>query len=468
MGFYYDGYFDDLVPSSLRIPPLLDPFPFPTTTDRRLSPLEPNAGTDSNIEKEAAKLTGRGKALAEAKPIGDPEDNELRPIHSTSRKRPRTYDARAGPDFVQLPKPAAIAEEDKLAPFLPISALNQLLEPPPSAGLFPPITPNGTIFNDDRSISTGSSSQIPCYEQQFQGNGDQLQVEANNATYPYQRLWVRKRTMWTEEETYSLVQGLDKFGVGKWTKILKHPEYSFRPDRNAVDLKDRYRTIMGVSRIERAAKGVLYKDLLGFTNGVQKSNPEPPPEIEESQEQKEEWQKPRKRPKHLWSFEEDESLEKGYRRHGFCWKAIANDLSLALGDRTGSQIRDRFRKRFPGLYSEVPPPSTNPRHAPSKSTRLPQASMPKDQGSAVSDQDIRSQGTDDLKKGTSAPTGMQSTIPPKQTSSTSIPQGIYTLLNSDEPDNAQPSLRSDDCDGNVTLAPSLWEDLCAKPMFELD
>ncbi|KAL8949526.1 MAG: hypothetical protein Q9183_007595, partial [Haloplaca sp. 2 TL-2023] len=66
----FDDFYDDLCPSSLRIPPLQDPFPFPTITDKRPSPLEPNARTNSNIDKEAAKLTGRGKALAEAKPIG--------------------------------------------------------------------------------------------------------------------------------------------------------------------------------------------------------------------------------------------------------------------------------------------------------------------------------------------------------------------------------------------------------------
>lgn len=239
MGLFDDGLFDDLVPSSLRIPPLQDPFPFPTITDRRLSPLEPNARTNSNIEKEAAKLTGRGKALAEAKPIGDPEDNELRPIHSTSRKRQKKYDAKSGPDFVQLPKPTAKAEDDKLPPFLPISVLNQLHEPPPSAALFPPITPNGTIVNQDRSISTDSSSQLPWREKQLKNKGDQLGVEVNNSEDNNKRLWVRKRTKWSEEETYFLVKGLDKFGVGKWTRILNHPEYSFRPDRNAVDLKDR-------------------------------------------------------------------------------------------------------------------------------------------------------------------------------------------------------------------------------------
>lgn len=248
MGLFDDGLFDDLLPSSLRIPPLQDPFPFPTTTDRRLSPLEPNARTNSNIEKEAAKLTGRGKALAEAKPIGDPEDNELRPIHSTSRKRQKKYDAKPVPDFVQLPKLKAKANDDKLPPFLPISVLNQLHEPPPSAALFPPITPNGTNVEHDRSLSTDPSSQLSKHERPPTKKGDLQKKKVKESDSPNKRIWVRKRTKWSEEETYCLVKGLDKFGVGKWTRILNDPEYSFQQGRNAIDLKDRYRFM--ISKIE--------------------------------------------------------------------------------------------------------------------------------------------------------------------------------------------------------------------------
>lgn len=238
MGFL-DDVFDDLCPSSLRIPPLQDPFPFPTTTDNRLSPLEPNARTNSNIDNEAAKLTGRGKALAEAKPIGDSEDNELRPIHSTPRKRQKKYEAKHVPDFVQLPKPKAKAKDGKPYPFLPVSVLNQLHEPPPSAALFPPITPNVINVGHDCKHSESSSSQFPKRESLPAEKDEQQEKEVKDSGSPNKRSWVRKRTKWSEKETYCLVRGLDEFGVGKWTKILKHPGYSFSQDRNAVDLKDR-------------------------------------------------------------------------------------------------------------------------------------------------------------------------------------------------------------------------------------
>lgn len=222
-----------------------------------------------------------------------------------------------------------------------------------------------------------------------------------------------------------------------------------------------FRTLMGISRIEVAPKDVSYKELLGYANGIRKRKPDPPPKKEEAQ-------KPKKKPKHLWSEAEDESLEKGYQKHGFCWKDIANDPSLALGDRSGPQIRDRFRKRFPDLYSEVPPPSTNPRHAPSTGVNIAPTSMSKGPDLSFGDQGVYPRRKSDMKKENSVRTGLQTTILPKQTSSASAPQGISSLLNSDEPDNIQSSFRSDDWDGNVTLPPLLWEDLCAKPMFDLD
>lgn len=234
-----DDIFDDLCPSSLRIPPLQDPFPFPTITDKRPSPLEPNARTNSNIDKEAAKLTGRGKALAEAKPIGESENNELRPIHSTPRKRQKKYDTKSVQDFVQLPRPKAKAKDDKLPPFLPVSVLNQLHEPPPSAALFPPITPNATQVGHERRLSVGSAPDVPIDEDIESKKASRSENGSKERRVSPKRLYLRKRTKWSEEETCCLARGVDRFGVGKWTKILNHPEYSFLEGRTPVDLKDR-------------------------------------------------------------------------------------------------------------------------------------------------------------------------------------------------------------------------------------
>ncbi|KAL8684199.1 MAG: hypothetical protein Q9224_006525, partial [Gallowayella concinna] len=335
----FDDIFDDLCPSSLRIPPLQDPFPFPTITDQRPSPLEPNAGTTSNIDKEAAKLTGRGKALAEAKPIGDSENNELRPIHSTPRKRQKKFDTKSVPDFVQLPRPTAKIHDENPRPFLPISVLNALNEPPPSAALFPPITPSATPLTRDHRLVEDSLSDLVVvgehHTEQKHGPPDPI---IKDDTECRKRLYLRKRTKWSEEETYNLIRGVDTFGVGKWTKILNHPDYYFSEGRNAIDLKDRFRTVMGNAPAE-PPKGVSYLQLLGYAEGSRRTDADRHSQEDEHQ--------PRRKPKHLWSEEEDESLVKGYQKYGFSWKDIAIDPTLALGNRTGNQIRDRFRKRFP-------------------------------------------------------------------------------------------------------------------------
>ena len=227
----FDDFYDDLCPSSLRIPPLQDPFPFPTITDKRPSPLEPNARTNSNIDKEAAKLTGRGKALAEAKPIGESENNELRPIHTTPRKRQKKFDNKNNQDFVQLPRPKAKAKNDTLAPFLPLSIVHQLHEPPPSAALFPPITPNATPDGHERRPSVSDPSKDKKTSQCVDGS-----KERDDAP---QKPCSRKRIKWSEEETFCLAKGVDRYGIGKWVKILNDPDYSFLEGRTPVDLKDR-------------------------------------------------------------------------------------------------------------------------------------------------------------------------------------------------------------------------------------
>ena len=233
----FDEIFDDfpLYPS-LRIPPLQDPLPAPSTATDRPSPLEPNARVHTNIAQETAKLTGRRKALAEAKPIGAPESNDLRPIQVAPRKRRKLYDHERIADFVQLPKPTAKTKEDKPPPFHPISVLNELHEPPPSAALFPPITPSATQDEQDRKLST----EVPSTDIQTKREPKKTKPrERNGNKSPAKRVYLRPRMKWTEEETDQLLKGVAIYGIGKWKKILLHPEFSFQSGRTPVDLKDR-------------------------------------------------------------------------------------------------------------------------------------------------------------------------------------------------------------------------------------
>ena len=62
-----------------------------------------------------------------------------------------------------------------------------------------------------------------------------------------------------------------------------------------------------------------------------------------------------------WTEEQDMAMASGYEKYGFRWTTIAQDPELGLGHRTGPQIRDRFRVKFPAHYQEsVPLPLPEP------------------------------------------------------------------------------------------------------------
>lgn len=56
--------------------------------------------------------------------------------------------------------------------------------------------------------------------------------------------------------------------------------------------------------------------------------------------------------KRVWTAAEDEEMDRGFRLHGYKWELIAKDPDLHFDNRTGSQIRDRFRLRYPDLYAQ--------------------------------------------------------------------------------------------------------------------
>ena len=251
----FDEFFEDFQPRpSLRIPPLQDPFPQRSIISRRPSPLEPNARV--NIDSEANKLTGRQRALAQAKPLGAPEHSELEvPITAKPaaiveveetehlkerpRKKQKLYDHEQIADFVQLPRPQSKLRENKPRPFQPVSVLNELHEPPPSAALFPPITPNA---NQEEHEKYHSGAGQPPNQTKDPGRPPAKKRKPSvrsTSSCTAKRTYTRERTAWTEEETDQLVKGVAIYGMGRWKSILDHPELHFREGRTNMDLKDR-------------------------------------------------------------------------------------------------------------------------------------------------------------------------------------------------------------------------------------
>ena len=230
-----------------RIPPLQDPLPF--IPSRRPSPLEPIARVNDGTRNATAKLSSRSNALTEARPIGDDDSPttyrrektiETAPTKSTgpaqeARKRQKL-------DFVQLPEPTTRSKTSKPPSFKPVPVLlNELHEPPPSAALFPPITPKIQHEGDQQSRS--HQSQPQCEEaqsQEKQNKSRKLEVVCEKEQQGRgKRIYLRGRRNWTDKETDFLLKGVGIYGIGKWKKILNHDGFSFHPERTTVDLKDR-------------------------------------------------------------------------------------------------------------------------------------------------------------------------------------------------------------------------------------
>lgn len=262
---------------ALRIPPLQDPKP--PQTSRRPLPLEPNAGIDKTTHSGTIKLSGRIKALAEALPIHDDgpgmtkadtvskmsrtstvrgsTSDGLKPLSqeqssssdsanglkslapsSSPRKRKRTDNDEVLGTFVQLPRPPSKQRANKYPPFQPMAYLSRLNEPPPNAALFPPITPSasqdatvGNILN----ANTAADSTLKAPEQSDATVKNHKSVSSTRAATKKEPL---KRPKWTDAETDELLRGVARFGMGRWKRILNHPDYTFGA-RTAVDLKDR-------------------------------------------------------------------------------------------------------------------------------------------------------------------------------------------------------------------------------------
>lgn len=60
----------------------------------------------------------------------------------------------------------------------------------------------------------------------------------------------------------------------------------------------------------------------------------------------------RRRSRRPFTTAEDEALLKGYAVHGFQWTLIQQDKRLNLGHRRATDLRDRFRTKFPHAYRD--------------------------------------------------------------------------------------------------------------------
>lgn len=225
-------------------------------------------------------------------------------------------------DLPRLPVRAQHERRPRLPP-----TLSGLYEPPPSAGLLPSISVDRPELETSSTKNPGESSNTS---------------KALSKALPTKTKISRNK--WTNAETKQLLQGVARFGIGNWTKILRCPDYEFGR-RTALDLKDRFRVCCPdqygypVSRKAPTSSTSKALDAVGSARsplvdladlGIQTP-----------------FARSSRRRRHAYSEAEDQQLLKGFQTYGKSWSSIQQDASLGLGHRTRTDLRDRMRTRFP-------------------------------------------------------------------------------------------------------------------------
>lgn len=361
------------------IPPVLPPlqeFRISSIPDSRSrpSPLEPRPNGRVNTQAQSTPLSNRQKALAQAKPIencdleidprilslpgdygelGEQAHLPQPPNPEQARKKAKLRHNEQIADFVHLPTPQPRKKnpkEDRLPPLRPIAELN---EPPSGAARFPPITPRSTSHSHQEDQEHEYSQRLPkLLPKGTVKPSRRAPLKRTTPGVKKPRVYTRERTKWTEAETDHLVKGIAIYGMGRWKHILDHSEFDFHPSRTHVDLKDRCRVVFPQNESHK-----WVRPLPEHVSGTD----------EDDRIMKTPKDKPRLRKrKQAWTEFEDAELARGFRIHGFQWQRIASDESLNFDNRTGSNIRDRFRLKYPVQWKEprpaplAPPPPRKP------------------------------------------------------------------------------------------------------------
>lgn len=329
--------------------------------------------------------------------------DEAEPTQTPPRKRQRKD------EFVKLPQPEKKQKgsQQVVQPLVPPIIVG-IHEPPPNqASKFRPIVSGGP-FRDSHgrnSLNTASDEtrrptkehirpRSPLQEVQpvveaapaLEQAQDEPLVESTTRT-------VQARNKWTDEETKQLLLGVQKHGIGSWKRILEDKEFIFN-NRKAVHIKDRFRTcfpdgcegqvtgatpaggrqLSGEMEKVMAYDGeVMYRPTptvnatsTSPTHSTSTSAPSSstPPKKSKSHRKDlsdlkeigivQPFSKSRRRQRRAFTEEEDRNILIGLKKHGQSnWTAIQRDTALGLDSRKPTDIRDRFRNRYPEKHKEI-------------------------------------------------------------------------------------------------------------------
>jgi hypothetical protein len=296
----------------------------------------------------------------------------------TSKRRQRPE---AGKDeFVQLPQPP---KKQKTTQQVIPPVIIGLYDPPANAALFPPIA--SSSFHDSHGRNSLNIAPHGGAKNHVLFGFSPVEIERpDTETSAGQKPITKSRKKWTEAETTQLLLGVQKHGVGNWTKILQDQAFHF-DGRKAVDLKDRFRTCCPTEFREQAYKeGMTSGDNGGEVKIAEQPNLRPgntqiqsdslvidekTTSVPDTNFQKsrahrkkledlamlginEPFKRSRRRERHPFSEKEDLYILQGFREYGTAWTKILNDPKFDLKSRRPTDLRDRLRNRFPEIYNE--------------------------------------------------------------------------------------------------------------------
>lgn len=379
-----------------------------TATQRQ----KPNASI-ANILNTVTPFSGRLSDLL-LDPSQQQAPKRKRDDESGVEPQPPPPPPPAGPEnsLLTLPKPNQQPKRSNRRRIPPL--LQGLHQVPPQAQsrLFPPITSKSSSFGRDIGDGAGlrtadvtdkrkehgahtasESHQVVVVGEAQKSGGKPASTttsDKENRTAPDRSKTssekaakeLRRRNKWTEKETKDLLVGVSRFGIGNWKKILQCPDFTFH-NRTAVDLKDRFRTCCpGEGLKPRKTKRKSFADdessqctSASSTTTSMSSNHDPaaqetlhtintlrknrgdthrkgPAELREMGIHGT-FAKSNRRERRVFTEQDDESLLKGFEKYGSMWHLMRDDGELGFANRQATDLRDRFRIRYPERFAKA-------------------------------------------------------------------------------------------------------------------
>ena len=354
----------------------------PTSLDfiNRPNPVEPNAGAHKHPLNHGVTPTvldqGHLRRIQESN-LGHGAPTSV-PSASFGGDRPsKRQKFGDGPLLdLDLPKLPAVRQQGEQRLRIP-PTLSGLHQPPPDAGILPSISvdaPRPSELPERSSFvaSKRSESDIPKTSLSNQQPSSSKSSSKTNTVHRSRTSTTdgkpsksRKNNKWSDQETNDLIRGVAKFGIGCWTKILNCEEYHFER-RTALDLKDRFRVYCPehykTNRKSRSSRTSLGGNSSGASQEIRlvadggkdaRITERKTPAVTRETGFEGSFAKSSRRKRTGYTKAEDDAIWQGFQRHGKAWLTIQNDQSLCLGNRTSTDIRDRFRTNWPEEYEKA-------------------------------------------------------------------------------------------------------------------